>query len=266
MQQRLRESYVQMAANENGTVSPVGAAWKVVRDSFPSLNLYSPDNMHPGVNGTYLAACVFYAAVFHNSPYGCTYMPAGVNTADAASMQRIAARVTLDSIAQWQTYRNYVQSAFKATISNKTATFQNLSRKAASYYWTFGDGTTSTQTAPVHTYATSGNYPVTLRATNNCFTEVHKDTVHIAGSGGIGSVLSKENTIVNYDNSTVSIQLPDNAGTARFELFSLNGQKLCSNKVQAGFNRLPFTAAPGIYIYSISNDGQTGVTGKLVVR
>ncbi|MBC6989970.1 gliding motility-associated C-terminal domain-containing protein [Hymenobacter sp. BT491] len=37
------------------------------------------------------------------------------------------------------------------------------------YAWTFGDGATSTLENPVHTYATPGNYTVTLRITTACF-------------------------------------------------------------------------------------------------
>ncbi|TPG67506.1 PKD domain-containing protein [Hymenobacter nivis] len=37
------------------------------------------------------------------------------------------------------------------------------------YAWTFGDGATSAQENPVHTYATPGTYTVTLRITTACF-------------------------------------------------------------------------------------------------
>ena len=35
MQQRLRDSYMQMSSDNNATTSPVGVAWATVRDSFP---------------------------------------------------------------------------------------------------------------------------------------------------------------------------------------------------------------------------------------
>jgi gliding motility-associated-like protein len=47
-----------------------------------------------------------------------------------------------------------------------TANFSNSSTGAASYLWLFGDGNTSTVTAPAHTYTTTGNFTVTLIATN----------------------------------------------------------------------------------------------------
>lgn len=54
--------------------------------------------------------------------------------------------------------------AFDATVDGLTVRFQNRSRGAASWTWTFGDGTTSTARNPTHVYAAPGNYVVTLTA------------------------------------------------------------------------------------------------------
>lgn len=40
--------------------------------------------------------------------------------------------------------------------------FQNTSTEGTTWYWQFGDGTTSTQENPLHVYSHSGIYPVTL--------------------------------------------------------------------------------------------------------
>ncbi|MDW8433068.1 MAG: gliding motility-associated C-terminal domain-containing protein [Flavobacteriales bacterium] len=65
--------------------------------------------------------------------------------------------------------------------------FQNQSIGATHYLWLFGDGTTSTQTHPAHTYSTPGTYTVTLIAynSNSC---TGSDTafldVNVLGLGG----------------------------------------------------------------------------------
>jgi PKD repeat protein len=46
-------------------------------------------------------------------------------------------------------------------------TFANFSQNAVSYAWDFGDGQTSTEENPVHTYAVPANYTVILTATNS---------------------------------------------------------------------------------------------------
>lgn len=48
--------------------------------------------------------------------------------------------------------------------------FTNYSQNATSYLWNFGDGETSTETDPVHTYAASGDYSVKLTASNSAGT------------------------------------------------------------------------------------------------
>jgi PKD repeat protein len=53
---------------------------------------------------------------------------------------------------------------FEWTGEGRTLTFTNLSTDAVSYLWGFGDGTTSSETNPVHTYAEDGTYDVLLVA------------------------------------------------------------------------------------------------------
>ncbi len=73
MHQRSREGYLQLGVNNNSSVAPLGMAWKHSIDSVPTLNLYSTDNYHPNIKGSYLSACVFYAMIFDKSPMGINY-------------------------------------------------------------------------------------------------------------------------------------------------------------------------------------------------
>ncbi|MBK8966015.1 MAG: S8 family serine peptidase [Lewinellaceae bacterium] len=49
-----------------------------------------------------------------------------------------------------------------------TVTFTNNSSSSQTFLWEFGDGMSSTEANPVHTYAAPGNYTVKLTATNIC--------------------------------------------------------------------------------------------------
>ncbi len=60
-------------------------------------------------------------------------------------------------------------AAFASEIDFRTVSFSNNTAGGApaySYAWDFGDGSSSTEASPVHTYATSGNYQVTLTVTD----------------------------------------------------------------------------------------------------
>ncbi|MBI5917495.1 MAG: PKD domain-containing protein [Bacteroidetes bacterium] len=61
------------------------------------------------------------------------------------------------------------QAGFDFTlIGNETIEFENASTDATSYLWDFGDGTTSTEANPVHTFPAAGQFQVTLTAFNGC--------------------------------------------------------------------------------------------------
>ncbi|MBK9565880.1 MAG: PKD domain-containing protein [Saprospiraceae bacterium] len=60
------------------------------------------------------------------------------------------------------------KSAFNVSTQNLTASFKNLSTSGVNYLWKFGDGNTSTDFEPTHTYNVQGTYSVTLAVTNKC--------------------------------------------------------------------------------------------------
>jgi len=49
-----------------------------------------------------------------------------------------------------------------------------------SYFWNFGDGHTSTDRFPTHTYTTGGNFQVCLTVTNACGTDTHCQMVQMS--------------------------------------------------------------------------------------
>ena len=57
--------------------------------------------------------------------------------------------------------------------------FTNFSQNADTYAWDFGDGNTSTEENPTHTYAEAGTYDVTLSATGNGETASRAETVNL---------------------------------------------------------------------------------------
>lgn len=55
---------------------------------------------------------------------------------------------------------------FDLSWNGLTVTCNNTTTGATSYAWDFGDGATSTEMSPVHTYAAEGIYTISLTATN----------------------------------------------------------------------------------------------------
>lgn len=250
MQMRLRDSYMQMAQDNNGIVAPVGAAYKVVIDSFPAIDLYSPDFSHPNIYGSYLETCVFYASVFHKSPFGASFI-AGLPAADAKLLQRIAAKVTLDSINNWIQFGAYPYAKFAYSINSKTVNFTNSSLKATGYAWAFGDGGNATQQSPSHTYSNNGKYAVTLTAANTCFTEAKIDTVTIGPVSVLQIDVAKQLSVLNAGNGIVLFAI-NSTNTYSLEIFDVNGKRLQAFEPSAS-NRVGGYFTPGSYFYRLTD-------------
>ncbi len=72
---------------------------------------------------------------------------------------------------------------FTYTPANLTINFTNTSTNGTSYYWNFGDGSTSIQVSPSHTFPGNGNYSVMLVASNNCTSDTTYQSVQVTGAG-----------------------------------------------------------------------------------
>lgn len=182
MQASLRQSYLQMGQTLNAMVSPVGVVWKRVRSEGDSINLYSPDESHPSLAGSYLAACTFYATLFQKSPVG-GYVPNGLNPATAMHLQQYANMVVFDSLSVWNIDTTQVKADFSFNQNQNTITIINNSQNATSCFWDFGDGQFSTLPAPVHSYSSVGDYSLKLVAFKACETDTLETTVHVTVVG-----------------------------------------------------------------------------------
>lgn len=157
MDSAIQLNYMTVVDSLKALASPVGAVWRYIRRNYPNIELFQPDESHPSEAGTYAAACCFYTAIFKKNPLTITNKFT-LNAADAANIRSAVKAVMFDSLLNWG-----IGTQFKSTLAaNNVVTFQNLTRGATSYQWNFGDGNTSTDENPVHTYAINGSYTVKL--------------------------------------------------------------------------------------------------------
>jgi hypothetical protein len=198
MQERLMTGYMSMGEQNNSTVAPVWLSWKHAMDNDPDslINLYSGDNSHPSLSGTYLTACVMFATMFQKSPVGAQYF-AGLPENDALFLQQIAEDVVLNEAYNFTFYDTYTSinynlgweswfdvgsitfAGFSFSGIEATYSFFDNSLNAGTYFWDFGDGDTSTVQNPLHTYTQTGNYIVTQSISNPCFNDNASDTINV---------------------------------------------------------------------------------------
>ena len=161
-QKRLTETYIEMSQIYNTKVSPVGVAWKVLRDSLPGLNLYAGDGSHPSIAGTYLGACVFYASIFQESCEG-SYFPMEVSSGAAQQIQYFADQVVFNGLSTWNDNFDTIVAGFNYfSVNPLELEFTNTSIGSNTAYWNFGDGAYEIKyDVANHTYESPGAYTVT---------------------------------------------------------------------------------------------------------
>ncbi|PCH98319.1 MAG: hypothetical protein COB85_01755 [Bacteroidetes bacterium] len=77
-------------------------------------------------------------------------------------------------------YQDVIASFWTGSVTNADSTlFVNLSTDADSYYWEFGDSTTSTEKHPRHFYSTLGTKVVRLIASNVCSIDTFEIMINV---------------------------------------------------------------------------------------
>lgn len=100
MQRQIDTGYVTIAQQLGVLAAPVGFAWSQVHRADPALALWVDDGSHPTAAGTYLAACVFYATIFRQSPNGVTWTD-GLSSSDAQLVQSTATKAVFSPAQAW---------------------------------------------------------------------------------------------------------------------------------------------------------------------
>ncbi len=264
MQSRLRESYLEMALDNEAEVSPVGAAWKYVRDNHPTINLYNADESHPSAAGSYLAACVHYASIFKKSPIGASYTYS-LNTSDAAILQNAAKLIVIDSLDTWNFRTNIIESDF-TSISTTGAAFQftNTSQNATDYFWDFGDGITSTLENPIHNYNQAGYFDVTLVATNSCTSDTSIQEVNPV----VESIEEQNpnNFFVGYLDNQFTLHFKNSVATNIY-IYNVHGQLLQHKQSTNQIVQISKSLASGVYFISVSSlNGTNTIIKKVTIN
>lgn len=188
MQERIQQGYLQLSEATGGyPIAPVGMVWKTMREKYPETNLYAPDNAHPSHNGSYVAACTFYTAIYKESPIEGT-APKKVSAEVAKQIEQTAAKYVLSYYKKYnldtiQIEQNKIKPKVNFIVSEKwlSVTLTNKSVGGSSYFWEFGDGKTSRQKNAKHYYSKPGKYTITLYVKKNCEWYTYKKTVTIEG-------------------------------------------------------------------------------------
>ena len=107
----LSTAYTMIAKQLKEQAAPVGLAWDMSLKTRPKLTLHTKDGSHPNQNGTYLAACVFYATLTNQSPVGLSNAKIEMISPETA--------VFLQNVA-WNTVKEYRKKSSQKSHTPKS--------------------------------------------------------------------------------------------------------------------------------------------------
>lgn len=147
------------------------------------------------------------------------------------------------------------------TQFTSTSTTSPAGQTITSYLWNFGDGQTSTQQNPTHTYATPGNYNVSLTVACGHNTCTDTKTLALAVQSSMSTNITGDNSICQ--NSTITLHANASGGTGNFTYaWKENGAPVGNNTPT--LTRTMTSAGSFTFTCEIS-DGYTTQTPQIVV-
>lgn len=179
MDDLIRQTYMNLAAANDGIVSPVGAVWRYLITNYPNLDLYSSDQSHPSTFGSMAAAYTFYTVFFKKSPYDASFS-SNIPATSLAAIQEAVENIVFNQMDTWHLLDQTPTAAFNYAEEDGTVSFTNNSDNAEEYHWDFGDGNTDTTENPTHTYIENGTYTVHLTVTKCGESNTTEQTITIS--------------------------------------------------------------------------------------
>ncbi len=170
-----------------------------------------------------------------------------------------------------QVIKRYSLDILDITIANYGYLVNNLNvdftdrtiNEPTSWHWDFGDGDTSVLQNPSHTYATGGQYSVTLTATNFCGSSTKTFLVNTSGIGiNEESEFSNLKLFPNPTQDILNIEINQNISSdIEYQVLDLRGAIIKSENIkQAEANNFSVSVtdlAQGAYIIKIKGINYT---------
>jgi len=259
MQGRLRSSYLLMGNQNNAPVSPVGAVWREFRANFPGTNIYAGDGSHPNLNGSYLAACTFYASIYHKSPIGA-WKPTAMDSSLAFTIQTQANTTVFDSLSVWgidtvlpPSAVTYMQTS--TTVSQVNVEFLAIdSLSLDSVTWDFGNSTFASGFSVMASYLNSGYYLVASKHWKDCVFSVDSFSLPIFPWSVAESAASKFKIYPNPSSDKIAVETELN-GSILFSIASLDGRTVRKGKIENSEVDIS-TLNPGVYLLILEVEGK----------
>jgi PKD repeat protein len=151
------------------------------------------------------------------------------------------------------------------TLQPLSITFTDLSDyEPANWYWTFGDGQSSTAQYPVHAYDAKGVYTVCLVVSNanSADTLCRVLELGVSGTGSITETIPA-GLSPNPFTDRLSVSLNASVRSPMFHLYDATGRLVRTESLVLGINELETPGLPsGMYFWRVESAGEVLQRGK----
>ena len=227
----------------NEIVSPVGKSWITSFTSLPSVNLFYSDNVHPSLEGSYLAAATLFTTIFKYNPTALSYT-GGVSTSTASTMRAIAySTVTNTSYMSTTDLGSYTPTiSLAGNVLTASGSYSN-------YQWYF-NGTAVGINSNTYTAAASGMYQVEVTNASGCSMRSFTKDVTLVTTG------INENNFTEFELTPLGENTFDLVSTenGRVAIYDMQGKLLQSlEKTDSHAIINLSTNSQGIYLITLTN-------------
>jgi len=135
-----------------------------------------------------------------------------------------------DLLSQTVNLDSTIDASFTYNASNEIVNFGGVTTGGSSYFWNFGDGTSSTAMFPGnHVYATSGLFTVSLTVTNDCGSASYSTVIDVIVTDV--NNLTKDwnvNVFPNPSSGQFTVELDGIFGDVELSITDVAGKKVKS--------------------------------------
>ena len=154
------------------------------------------------------------------------------------------------------------------TLVPLSITFTDASYyEPTNWYWTFGDGSSSTEVSPVHTYLGPGTYTACLVVSNQYGADTLCRDILVDDISGVSNLPALPQVRVgpNPFNDVLQVQLPAMVSGVQpqFRLLDLFGREVFRTTLRDFDNVLSVKELPaGMYVWQVAWQGKVTQAGK----
>ncbi len=168
---------------------------------------------------------------------------------------------------------NFPSADITSLVTDGNAQFYSNAQNATSYFWDFGNDSTSTLENPLMIYDTSGFYTITLIVSNSCGSDTSIVDIEIIRSA-VKTIYAdniKATIVPNPNNGQFRLEVEDlPIGDWNMEIYSITGQLIQRESIRylQGIRYLPISlkeVGAGLYLLRMVNDDGVVVVRKFVV-